>query len=237
MASLLPSNGVLFDIQGQAPSPSKDFVQFIITLKETQSVYLDQLTSAVWRIPYLGWTTKSLRITMLHNDQTIWRSWRITLRNDYKRLLPSEQKEPVEDFAHDERLQFDVGKTFGDNILEYARRLCKGQIDYLVRMPKPLQIYIASFLDLEDVAMLSQTCKAMYEICSAEALWEQIFHHHCDTVTDEMTSLALDMGWKQMFFTNKLQLQVKLRRHQQKRTSPDGGSTFITEEVASNPEL
>ncbi|PIK33114.1 putative F-box only protein 36-like [Apostichopus japonicus] len=151
-------------------------------------------------------------------------------RNDYKRLMPSELKAPLEDFEHDERLQFDIGRIFGENTLEYAKRLCKGQVDYLMRMSKPLLIYLTSFLELEDVAHLSQTCKFMYEICSAEALWEQIFHHHCDTVTEEMTSLALDMGWKQMFFTNKLQLQVKLRRHQQKRASPDGGTTFLTED-------
>ena len=47
-----------------------------------------------------------------------------------------------------------------------------------------------------------------WQICNTEALWEQIYEAHCDTVTDEMRSLAHEMGWKRMFFTNKLQLQV-----------------------------
>ncbi|XP_072033689.1 F-box only protein 36-like [Amphiura filiformis] len=173
---------------------------------------------------------------ILKNDLVIWRTWRITLRNDYKRLSPGEVKESHEDFTYDEKMQFDVKRVFGEHILEYALSLCHGNLDYIVRMPKPLLIYLASHLDLHSVARLSQTNKLMYEICNMEALWEQIYATHCDTVTDEMRSLAHDVGWKKMFFTNKLQLQVQLRRHQQRMTSPDSGntsnnnsSTFITE--------
>ncbi|XP_022095091.1 F-box only protein 36-like [Acanthaster planci] len=194
MASFRPADGVWLDVSGQAPSPSKDFNQFIINTTEV-----------------------------------IWRTWKITLRNDYRRLAPGEIKESHEDFTYDDRMQFDVGRVFGEATLEYAKEVCKGNIDFLVRMPRPLLIYMVSYLELEDIAALSQTCKLMYDICNTEALWEQIYETHCDTVTDEMRSLAHEMGWKRMFFTNKLQLQVKLRRHQQKRDSPDGGTTFLTD--------
>ncbi|XP_071501318.1 F-box only protein 36-like [Diadema antillarum] len=196
MASLLPKDGVLLDITGQAPSPSKDFHQFVVTTKHT-----------------------------------IWRTWRITLRNDAKRLNPSESTDPLEDFQYDDRLQFEVGRVFGTRVKDYAVMLSQGLVDYIMRMPKPLLLYMCSFLDLEDVSRLSGTCKLFYEICNAEALWEQIYERHCDTVTEEMKSLAEELGWKQMFFTNKLQLQVKLRRHQQRITSPDSGTrAFLTED-------
>ncbi|XP_071950645.1 F-box only protein 36-like [Antedon mediterranea] len=194
--SLLPSNGVLVELSGQAPSPSKDFHQFTIS-----------------------------------TSNTIWRTWNITLRNDYRRLNPTESRQPAEDFAYDERLQYDVRRVFGNNTLEYVKNLCLGQIDYLARLPTPLLIYLVSFLELEDVASLAQTSKQFYEVCNNDSLWERIYEVHCDTVTDEMRSLAEQLGWKKMFFTNKLQLQVQLRR--QRIKSPDGegrnGDTFITD--------
>ena len=56
---------------------------------------------------------------------------------------------------------------------------------------------------------LSLSLSLSIQLCGAEALWEQIYETHCGTtVTDEMKSLAEEMGWKKMFFTNKLQLQV-----------------------------
>ncbi|XP_033109173.1 F-box only protein 36-like [Anneissia japonica] len=197
-ASLLPSSGVLLEVSAQAPAPSKDFHQFIISSRNT-----------------------------------IWRTWNITLRNDYRRLNPTESKQPIEDFAYDERLQFDVRRVFGLNTLEYAKNLCMGKIDYFARLPMPLLIYLVSFLELEDVAALAQTSKQFYEVCNNDSLWERIYEIHCDTMTDEMKSLAEQIGWKKMFFTNKLQLQVQLRRHQQRINSPDGdkhdSDTFITD--------
>lgn len=38
----------------------------------------------------------------------------------------------------------------------------------------------------------------------------------CGSITEEMAELACEMGWKQFFFTNKLQLQLHLRRRRQK---------------------
>ncbi|XP_001187528.1 F-box only protein 36-like [Strongylocentrotus purpuratus] len=199
MASLLPKDGVLLDITGQAPAPSKNFNEFKITTSEV-----------------------------------IWRTWVITLRNDAKRLSPGATVEPLEDFQYDDRMQFDVGNVFGQGTLDYATLLSQGVFDYIMRVPQPLMLYMLSFLELEDIARMSQTCKAFYELCGAEALWEQIYETHCGTtVTDEMKSLAEEMGWKKMFFTNKLQLQVKLRRHTQRIKSPDpsaAGRAFLTED-------
>lgn len=40
----------------------------------------------------------------------------------------------------------------------------------------------------------------------------------CGNITEEMSSLAKEVGWKQFFFTNKLQLQLQLRRRRQRQT-------------------
>ena len=42
---------------------------------------------------------------ILFVSQVIWRTWKITLRNDYRRLAPGEVKESHEDFTFDDRMQ------------------------------------------------------------------------------------------------------------------------------------
>ena len=58
----------------------------------------------------------------------------------------------------------EVSRVFGNNIKEYAIRLSQGVFDYVMKVPKPLLLYVASFLELEDVARLSGTCKTFYEV-------------------------------------------------------------------------
>ncbi|GAB5576064.1 F-box only protein 36 isoform X4 [Prionailurus iriomotensis] len=56
-------------------------------------------------------------------------------------------------------------------------------------------------------------------LCMSDELWEKIVHSCCDTITPDMRALAKDMGWRQMFFTNKLQLQRQIRKRKQKQGS------------------
>ncbi|XP_002733404.1 F-box only protein 36-like [Saccoglossus kowalevskii] len=194
MASLI-KDGVLLELTGQAPSPSKDYHQLLITRKEV-----------------------------------IHRWWRISLRNDAKKVAPGELRETLEDFIYDDTLQAEIKRIFSESWCEYAKNLCQGNIDYIVRMPKPIQILMASYLELEDVASLAQTCKTFREVCNSDALWERIYEDNCDTVTEEVRSLAQDVGWKELFFLNKLQLQVKLRRKRGKGqvSKGNGDTVFLT---------
>lgn len=41
-------------------------------------------------------------------------------------------------------------------------------------------------------------------------------HRHCSTVSAEVASLALEVGWRSIFFTSKLQLQKLLSRRRLK---------------------
>ena len=54
----------------------------------------------------------------------------------------------------------------------------------------------------------------MLQICNSDDLWEVLYKDHMGAdheVGDELRSLAEAVGWKKLFFTNKLQLQVALR--------------------------
>ncbi|XP_017384568.1 F-box only protein 36 [Cebus imitator] len=109
--------------------------------------------------------------------------------------------------------------TFGVRILDYVINLCKGKFDFLERLSDDLLLNIISYLDLEDIARLSQTSHRFAKLCMSDKLWEQIVQSTCDTITPDMRALAADVGWRKVFFTNKLQLQRQLRRRKQKHGS------------------
>ncbi|XP_051873147.1 F-box only protein 36-like [Pristis pectinata] len=179
MASLL--QGTIFEISAQAPPPSKDYYQLLVT-----------------------------------NSTVIWRWWKISLRSEFRNVNPGEQKNSYQDFLDDLNLQVHVAVIFGHDILKYVCNLCQQQFDYLERLPEGLLLYIISFLELEDIARLSQASRKFKKTCNLDELWERIVLRYCDTITPEMQALALEVGWKEIFFTNKLQLQKKIRRRRQR---------------------
>ncbi|KAJ1088470.1 hypothetical protein NDU88_001627 [Pleurodeles waltl] len=145
----------------------------------------------------------------------ILRWWKISLRSEFRDARPGEFRESHQDFLDDTSLQAQVAIVFGGNTLKYVLSLCRGNFDFLERLPKSLLLNIITFLDLEDIARLSQTSRTFQKICNSEQLWEKIVESLCDTITPAMRELAKERGWKQIFFTNKLQLQMQLRRRRQ----------------------
>ncbi|XP_040204760.1 F-box only protein 36 [Rana temporaria] len=180
MAALLPE--ILYQCDGQAPAPSKDFYQLQVTRSEV-----------------------------------IFRWWKISLRNEFREARPGELKESHEDFVDDSSLQAQIDTVFGQKVLSYVINLCRGQYDFLERLSESLILYLLTFLDLEDIAQLSQVSHTFQKLCNSDKLWEHIVERSCDTVTPEMRALAQSIGWKQFFFTNKLQLQLQLRRWRKKQ--------------------
>ncbi|GCB73821.1 F-box only protein 36-like isoform X2 [Scyliorhinus torazame] len=179
MASLI--KGTLFEIRAQAPAPSKDYHQLLVT-----------------------------------DSEVIWRWWKISLRSEFRNVYPGEQKNSYQDFLDDYTMQVHVGVIFGDEVLKYICNLCQHQFDYLNRIPQGLLMYIVSFLELEDIARLSQTSRKFETLCNSDKLWEHITSRYYDNITPDMKTLAFEVGWKEIFFTNKLQLQKKIRRRRKK---------------------
>ncbi|XP_003218331.2 F-box only protein 36 [Anolis carolinensis] len=179
MASLLTDT--LFEARGQAPAPSKDFYQLIVTKKEV-----------------------------------IFRWWKISLRSEYREARPGELRESHEDFLDDPSLQIQIAIIFGADTLDHTFNMCRGKFDYLVRLPDQLLLRIISYLELEDIASLSQVSHRFATICNSDKLWEMIVQNVSGKITREMRSLAQEVGWKQFFFTNKIQLQLQLRRRRER---------------------
>ncbi|XP_007892629.1 F-box only protein 36 isoform X2 [Callorhinchus milii] len=150
------------------------------------------------------------------NAEVIWRWWKISLRSQFRNVRPGERMDSHNDFLEDENLQSIVGIIFGKGILKYICNLCRHEFDYLERLPDPLLLYTISYLELEDLCALSQTSKKMKKLCNSNDIWEDIVLQHCDTITPEMRALAIEIGWKEIFFTSKLQLQKQIQRKRQK---------------------
>ncbi|GAB1285167.1 F-box only protein 36 [Apodemus speciosus] len=158
---------------------------------------------------------------LITRTQIIFRWWKISLRSEYRSAKPGETKETHEDFLDNSHLQVQVAVVFGAKILDYVFNLCEGKFDYLERLSDKLLLKIICYLDLEDIARLSQTSSRFEKLCKSDSLWEQIVQSACDTITPDMRALAKDVGWRQLFFTNKIQLQRQIRKKKQNQEKPE----------------
>ena len=197
----MSSGHLLFEKTGQAPSPSKDFHQLLVT-----------------------------------NTEVKWRTWKISLRKDQINIPPSQKRVSHEDFRYDTIIPADISRVFGPDILHYVQGLVFG--DWLIRIPEALVIKIASYLDLLDIARLAQVCKFLRQVCLADKLWEILYIKHSGKVTYEMREVAEEMGWKKMFFSNKLQIQKEVSRlrrsaelKKRKVEDRDVDPAFLTEQM------
>lgn len=154
--------------------------------------------------------SKDFHQLVVNGDEVIWRTWRIAIRRDQRGLPPSQKKVPWNEFDDDTLLQGDISRVFGEETLKHVHAIVCG--DWLIRLPPRAILHIASFLDLLDVVHLGAVCKLTRKVCASDLLWEKLFRLYCDTVTDDMKTLAKESSWKNVFFANKLERRVKLRR-------------------------
>uniref|UniRef100_A0A8C4DND0 F-box protein 36b n=1 Tax=Dicentrarchus labrax TaxID=13489 RepID=A0A8C4DND0_DICLA len=152
----------------------------------------------------------------------IWRWWKISLRAVDRYSKPGEMKESHQDFLDDTGLQSEVSMVFGRHILQYTKALCQGHYDYLEHLSDSLLLRIINYLELEDVGQLGRTSRRFRQLCGSEEFWEQAVRRRCNTVSAEVASLALEVGWRSIFFTSKLQLQKLISRRRLKTEEQQG---------------
>ncbi len=150
--------------------------------------------------------------------KVIVRWWRITLRNIEGSIYPGEIKNSYEDFYHDEIAHREIIRIFGEKTLQYCLNFICGQIDWLSRLPLNIQIRIFSYLNLDDIPQLSLVSKLFRSICRHNELWKLFYirqHGRIILQNKDLIHLAERRGWRQVFFTNRLKLQMELRREAQ----------------------
>nr|XP_019958839.1 PREDICTED: F-box only protein 36 [Paralichthys olivaceus] len=154
-----------------------------------------------------------LTVTKSH---VIWRWWTISARAVDRYAKPGELRDSHEEFLDNTRLQSEVRMVFGRQILQYTKGLCQGHYDYLEHLPDSLLLWIINYLELEDVGQLARTSRKFRQLCGSKEFWEQAVRRRCNTVSVDVESLALEEGWRNIFFTSKLQLQKKISRRRLK---------------------
>ncbi|XP_044890521.1 F-box only protein 36 isoform X3 [Felis catus] len=96
---------------------------------------------------------------LVTRSQVIFRWWKISLRSEHRSAKPGEAKDTHEEFLENSHLQVQIALIFGARVLDYVFNLCEGKFDFLERLSDNLLLSIISYLDLEDIARLSQTSR------------------------------------------------------------------------------
>ena len=125
-------------------------------------------------------------------------------------IPPSQNKQSHEDFFNDHFVPAEIKRVLGEDVLIYVQGIVHN--DWLYRMKDETLIKIFSFLQLNDINSLSQVCHHFRVISNNNDLWRKLYFNHSCNTNDEIRQLGEKMGWKQTFFTNKLQLQKKASR-------------------------
>ncbi|XP_041919213.1 F-box only protein 36a [Alosa sapidissima] len=145
--------------------------------------------------------TKDFFQLLITKTEVIWRTWKISLRREFKGAEPGEMKQSHDDFLHDAGLQHLVGVVFGQHTLEHSKALCEGHYNYLERLPNQLLLRVFFYLSFRDIGRLAQTSQRFWKLSNSPELWEQTVRVRCDELTPDMEILAKAVGWRKIFFT------------------------------------
>ncbi|KAJ8309751.1 hypothetical protein KUTeg_011616 [Tegillarca granosa] len=194
----------LVDMRGTATPPSKDFYQIFLR----PDIINDQ--------------------GKLEPGCLILRVWKIVPPTRPEKKSPAEYKDTFLEYIDDDKIQSEIQRCAGKHTADYITEMVEnGRIDYLDRLDKNIIFQIILHLDLEDIYRLGRVSKKFREYCNSCDLWEMIYRKYSQTpITQDLLMLAAERGWKKLFFTNKLQLQMQLLRIRKH----EGSTAFMTQE-------
>ena len=166
----------------------------------------------------------------------IWRRWKISVRTVTQGAVPV----PVElgftakEFLMDKDIQGDVGRVMGSETLKRALRLLRGQNDLLSRLPEKVLFQVISLLDLASIDSLSKANRYLQDACNANPPWCKLYTVHHGSPAEEVQAVAEDIGWKRVFFMDKIQLRKESSRRQKSAgklaEALPSSPTFITQQ-------
>ncbi|KAL5111086.1 F-box only protein 36 [Taenia crassiceps] len=130
---------------------------------------------------------------------------------------------PQRDFYHLQVLKGKIRRIMGKSVLRFCDSVTKGQLDFLPRMPPSIIKRIVGFVNAEDIVNLQRSCKSICEVCNSDDVWRGVYcRYHKESPNDVIEELAGTYGWKRVFFTSKLKLQLQIRRLRLERGQPAG---------------
>ena len=119
-------------------------------------------------------------------------------------------------------MQEEVKRVFGPDSFSRIESIVTGCRDFLTCLPERVMHKILLHLDLQSILNLSYTSRFMQKFCNADSLWKDLYSIHHAAPTPDILELGKKLGWKKIFYMNKIQLQMELsrrRKHQSIGTS------------------
>ena len=163
----------------------------------------------------------------------VWRRWKISVRNLSKGSAPTptETFMDIIEFNSEKSLQDEIERVLGRETLQRVFRLIGGQDDFLSRLPEKLLLMVVSHLDLSSIDQLSKVNKYLHSVCNSDQVWRTIYIVHNGSPTEEIVAVAADLGWKRVFFMDKIHLRKESSRRQRgaAKVLPQSSSTFLTQ--------
>ncbi|CAF3755946.1 unnamed protein product [Rotaria sp. Silwood1] len=148
-------------------------------------------------------------------DEVILRWWKITLRNIEGSIYPCQLINSYQDFYYDDIAHREIVRIFGKNILDYCLNIISGNIDWFKYLPLNIKIKIFSYVNIDDIPHISIVSKLFRSISRHNDLWKIYYirqHGYKILKNNYFIHLAQLYGWRRLFFTNRLKLQMELRR-------------------------
>jgi hypothetical protein len=95
-------------------------------------------------------------------------------------------------------------------MLTYIKNIVEnGKLDILERLPEKVIEKIIGYLELEDISRLSQVNTFFRQLCRSDKIWMRLYkQYYSKEISKELLQLAERDGWRKLFFTNKIKLQV-----------------------------
>ena len=171
---------------------------------------------------------------LVTKDHITFRMWRITARvADAIKYHPKQWIDTYADFIGDEASQREIQRFFGTHTLREVKNFALGG-NGLLWLPENAMLRIGACLNLLDIKRLGSVCRHLNKFANSDELWKSLFKRHSTgAIPEVLVKVAEKQGWKKVFFTNKLQLQVQMRKEQRHYRS-DGRDAqsapiFVTE--------
>lgn len=164
----------------------------------------------------------------------ICRRWKISIRGISHGGGPTPTEVALyffDEFQMDDSIQREIEQVYGTETLEQVIRVACGNIDRLCSLPEKIVTKIASYLDLQSIVKFGQVNRYLRQISNSNLLWEDIYFHHCGPPSEDIKMVGDELGWRKVFFMDKLQLQKEIsrrRKNVQDSASDTSSSTTLS---------
>lgn len=131
------------------------------------------------------------------------------------------EKVSMEEFRNGE-LHQNIEFYFGQLTLEHMINLANGKLDLFSHLPRKLLLKILNELSIEDLFSVSLTTKFFQNLCNDDIVWINKNKESGIDFNPELKKLGHEIGFKNLYFMNKIERQRRLRKIRESQT-------FLTE--------